>query len=616
MNSGFFYSINTPRRVAMSVGQSSVTSRSLVGSNAGSRCMSHMTASCSTRCDAHHAPQRGPISCSAAATEQSKVSEKPKDAVEVSTSGNDVFHPRSKSRTPWTDDLPLEDAAALDLDDVYSWEEREDDEDDVKDSKPAGKRLPAEMRCFDTAKIFVEGGDGGRGCVAFRREKFVPKGGPFGGNGGNGGNVWAIADDSLNSLSSFRRQVHFRAQPGMAGGGSLKSGRGGGDSFVRLPPGTLVRKAGAKDSDPPVAELVEVGSKALLAAGGRGGRGNASFKTHRNNAPALAERGEKGNGSWLELELQLVADVGIVGVPNAGKSTLLSVASAARPKIADYPFTTLVPNLGVVELDYRSAVWCDIPGLLEGAHAGTGLGHEFLRHCQRCRLLIHVIDGSSRDPCGDFLAIQQELALFSPKLADKRQLVVFNKIDLPDSADYEDIVREFLVSQHGLSDKDVFAVSAATGMGVKQLVRAVRAALDELPVELPISEGPSALNLQETLQTKSQQMVDDFVIEADLRGPRVFTIKGSALERFAQMTNWDYYEAARRFQKVLEAAGVVKALEARRVMDGDIVVIGDVEFEWSSDRSEGKLFEQWQADRKQQGKVAQGSARWPHPGGG
>ncbi|KAK9834951.1 hypothetical protein WJX84_007503 [Apatococcus fuscideae] len=295
-----------------------------------------------------------------------------------------------------------------------------EDEADFEEVDLPKKSLPAEVRCFDTARINVEAGCGGRGCTAFRREKFVPKGGPSGGNGGEGGSVWMEAHAGLNSLSSFRRQVHFKATPGAPGSGSNKHGASGKDTVITVPPGTVVRRNDDGDVEV-IAELLHAGQRALLATGGRGGRGNASFKTAADNAPTMSEHGEKGQEMWLDLELKLVADVGIIGVPNAGKSTLLSVVSAAKPKVAPYPFTTLTPNLGVCELDFRTTVFADIPGLLEGAHTGTGLGHEFLRHTQRCRLLIHVVDGSSPDPVGDWKAIQTELELFNPELLDKPQ---------------------------------------------------------------------------------------------------------------------------------------------------------------------------------------------------
>ncbi|KAK9824623.1 hypothetical protein WJX72_011807 [[Myrmecia] bisecta] len=470
------------------------------------------------------------------------------------------------------------------------------------------------MRCFDTSRIYIKAGDGGKGCVAFRREKFVPKGGPSGGNGGDGGNVWVVADPNLNSLSAFRRQVHYRAIPGQPGGGSNRTGAEGTDLFIAVPPGTIVRDRDAGPDEPPLAEVVKAGDKALLAVGGRGGRGNASFKSSRTKAPQLAENGGPGQERWVDLELRLVADVGIIGVPNAGKSTLLSVVSAAKPKVADYPFTTLVPNLGVCEMDFRTTVFADIPGLLEGAHAGVGLGHEFLRHCQRCRALVHVLDGTSPDPIGDYTAIQTELELFNPDLVNKPQVVAYNKVDVPDSSDYWEEVREYLLA-NGVPADCIYAVSAATGRNVIDLVRQVRKVLDAMP-EDEAAATSGALNITEPPRRRSDARMDQFAIEADLSGPRVWTVRGEAIERFAQMTNWDYYEAALRFQKVMDVAGINKALRAKGILEGDTVLVGeDIELEWADDQSEGALFEAWMTERKAKGRVAQGSARWPHIGG-
>ncbi|KAL4858432.1 putative GTP-binding protein [Chlorella vulgaris] len=491
------------------------------------------------------------------------------------------------------------------------------EEEEEAGSGRSGKRLPAEVRCFDTARIFVKGGDGGRGCVAFRREKFVPRGGPSGGNGGNGGSVYLEADPTLNSLMAFRRQVHFRADPGVPGQGSDMHGANAKDTIIPVPPGTMVRDRSAGDEAPPLFELLRPGDRVLVAAGGRGGRGNLSFKSARNTAPALAEFGEKGVEGWMDLELKLVADVGIIGIPNAGKSTLLSVVSAAKPKIANYPFTTLVPNLGVCNLDFRTTVFADVPGLLEGAHAGVGLGHQFLRHCQRCRVLVHVVDGTSPDPMGDYRAIRQELELFNPDLAAKPQVIAYNKVDVPDSSDYWEDVREALAAE-GVPPESCFAISAVSGRGVTELVRAVRTVLDALPAEPePEREQQTAAPPPVALPGRrdSHAKIGEFSVESDLSGPRVWYIKGAAIERFAQMTDWGYYEAARRFQRVLVAGGIDSALQAQGVMDGDTVVIGDLEFDYSSDKSEAGMYDRWFKERKAAGIVGRGQARWPHATG-
>jgi len=279
---------------------------------------------------------------------------------------------------------------------------------------------------YDQAKVLVSSGDGGDGMISFRREKHVPLGGPSGGDGGPGGDVILAVNPKVSSLLHFQRRVHLRAQSGRHGGSSNKTGSAGDPLVVEVPPGTVVRDAG---TDELLADLANEGQQVTAARGGRGGRGNARFASSTNQAPRIAERGEPGVERWLTLELKLIADVGIIGVPNAGKSTLLSVVSAARPKIADYPFTTLHPNLGVAALDdFSTLVLADIPGLIEGAHAGAGLGHDFLRHIERTRVLIHMLDGAAEDPLEDWAKINQELALYNPVLADRPQIVVLNKM--------------------------------------------------------------------------------------------------------------------------------------------------------------------------------------------
>ena len=485
------------------------------------------------------------------------------------------------------------------------------EESDKEKPRVAGKRLPADVRCFDTARILVKGGDGGRGCVAFRREKYVPKGGPSGGNGGNGGSVYVEADESMNSLSSFRRKVHFRASPGTPGMGSDCHGAAGKDLVIKVPRGTIIRRAKASKDEPPLAEILREGERALLAVGGRGGRGNLAFKSSQNNAPTLAEYGEVCSEVWLDVELRLVADVGIIGVPNAGKSTLLSVLSNAKPKVADYPFTTLVPNLGVNTLDFRETVFADVPGLLEGAHSGIGLGHQFLRHCQRCRVLVHVIDGTSPDPLGDYDAIQTELRLFSPALAGKPQVVAYNKMDVPDSSDYWDEIRAGL-RERGVMDEDILAMSAVAQVGVSEVVRRV---LDDLPVEDETAEAVvTSGEVERDALRRADARIGEFSIEEQPGfTPRVFVVKGEAIERFAQMTDWSYYEATRRFQGVLDAAGITKSLRAKGIQEGDTVIIGEMEFEHSDERSEGAMVEKFHRERRMAGIAAKGSARWPHP---
>ncbi|MCB0124512.1 MAG: GTPase ObgE [Caldilineaceae bacterium] len=425
---------------------------------------------------------------------------------------------------------------------------------------------------FDQARIYVKAGDGGDGVVAFRREKFVPRGGPAGGNGGRGGNVIFVVDPSLNTLHQFQRNIHHRAERGTHGGGANKTGANGTDLLIAVPPGTVIYDA---DNGEQLADLTRPGQQALIAEGGRGGRGNNAFKSARNKAPRLAEKGEVGQERWLELELKLVADVGIIGVPNAGKSTLLSVISAATPKIADYPFTTVTPNLGVAEVDHRQIVFVDIPGLMEGAHEGTGLGLDFLRHIERTRMLVHVVGGDSPDPLGDFMAIHQELELFNPALLEKPQLVVLNKMDLPDAQQQWSAFAD-AVSAKGYP---VMNISAVAHQNLQELLYQVQRMLDELPTE---EEAPEEL-LPEIVPGEDEKAYRVYQL-----GDEVWYVEGVAIERAAQMTNWDYYEAAMRFQRILDALGISETLRAAGVKDGDTVRIGDVELTWGYENAFGE----------------------------
>ena len=426
---------------------------------------------------------------------------------------------------------------------------------------------------FDRAKIFIKAGDGGNGAVAFRREKFVSRGGPSGGSGGKGGDVYLVVDPRLNTLSGFRYKVHHRAERGGHGGGSDKTGANGKDLRIGVPPGTIARH---DETDEILAELIQPGQEALIMRGGRGGRGNAAFKNTRNNAPQLAERGEPVQEIWIRLELKLVADVGIIGVPNAGKSTLLSVVSAAKPKIAAYPFTTVVPNLGVAELNHRQMVLVDIPGLMEGAHEGVGLGRDFLRHIERTRVLIHMINGDSPDPLGDFQAIQQELELFSPALLDKPQCVVFNKMDLPHAQELWPTV-ESAIEAYGLP---VLNISAVTGKNVQQLLYKTQEMLDALPA--PIFELEEEI-LPEITPAEDESNFRIFKVDDGL-----WRVEGVAIERTARMTNWDYYEAGTRFQRILQAMGVSNALRSAGIVDGDTVQIAETELVWGYENAFGE----------------------------
>jgi len=327
----------------------------------------------------------------------------------------------------------------------------------------------------DEIEIFVKGGDGGAGCVSFRREKYVPYGGPDGGDGGHGGSVWLEADPALTTLLDYHYNRHYQAERGQHGKGANRHGAGGDDLTLRVPVGTMVTDRATAET---LGDLAAPGQRILVQAGARGGRGNARFASATNRAPRKADLGRAGDGRWLRLELKLLADVGVIGFPNAGKSTLLSRVSAARPKIADYPFTTRTPQLGIVRVDVHSSfVIADLPGLIPGAAEGKGLGHQFLRHTERTRLLLHMLDldpQTGRDPLDDLRVIDEELARYSESLAARPQIIVPNKIDLPEAAPRRQAIERFCASR-GLP---VIPISAATGSGLTELMNAVAAALE------------------------------------------------------------------------------------------------------------------------------------------
>lgn len=419
---------------------------------------------------------------------------------------------------------------------------------------------------FDTAKIYVKSGTGGDGMISFRREKYVPMGGPDGGDGGYGGDVIFQVDPNISSLVKFHKQVHFSAEDGTHGLPKRQTGATGADLILPVPPGTVIRDA---DTGELLADMVQAGESVTLLKGGRGGRGNTRFTSSTNQAPRIAERGEPGEERALLLELKLIADVGIIGVPNAGKSTLLSVVSAARPKIAAYPFTTLQPNLGVVQFDdYETMVLADIPGLIEGAAAGAGLGHEFLRHIERTRLLIHLLDGAAQEPLTDWAMINQELALYDTHLEERPQIVVLNKMDLPDAVAWEPIIRE-RIEEEGFP---FHAISAATGEGVRELMNMVREMLariepsppkkmdDELPVIRP-EEDEEAFHI--------------FRVSDD-----TWRVRGKKIERIASMTYFEFDATALRFQKILDDMGISEALRNAGIQEGDTVIIGRELLEW------------------------------------
>jgi GTP-binding protein len=420
---------------------------------------------------------------------------------------------------------------------------------------------------FDEVVIEVVGGKGGDGVIHFRREKYVPRGGPDGGDGGRGGNVVLRVDPHQNTLSDFRHQRIFKAQNGSRGGGKNQTGASGEDLIIKVPPGTMVFE---DETDLMLGDLVDIGQELIVSKGGRGGRGNARFKSSTNKAPRIAEKGEPPEEKQLRLELKLIADIGIIGVPNAGKSTLLSVVSNAKPKIAPYPFTTLQPNLGVVDLDPdHQLVLADIPGLIEGAHRGEGLGHDFLKHIQRTRVLIHMLDGLSEDPILDLAQINSELALFDPALGDKPQVVVLNKMDLPDVSDkWEQL--QIQLKEKGY--QDIYAISAVANQGIKPVLFKA----SELLKDAPVFEYRMSENDQMPVYRYQDDPEEYLILKTD-QGWRV---SGKALERAAAMTYWEHFQSIRRFHKILEVMGVDQALREAGVKSGDTVLIGDHELEW------------------------------------
>lgn len=415
---------------------------------------------------------------------------------------------------------------------------------------------------IDEAKVYVRSGKGGDGMVHFHREKYVPRGGPDGGDGGRGGDVILEVVPTLNTLSPFHHQGKYIAPSGANGGPNNMSGRSAEDLIISVPPGTLVYDA---NSGALLGDLVEKGQRLVVAKGGRGGRGNQHYATASNQAPRMAEKGVPAEERDIRLELKLIADIGIVGVPNAGKSSLLASVTNAKPKIADYPFTTLEPNLGVVELDAdTSLVLADIPGLIEGAHKGVGLGYAFLRHIQRTRVLIHLLDGLSADPIADFSQINAELALFDPNLGKKPQVVALNKMDLPDvQARWPEIEKK--LKNKGYQP---MAISAATGENVQALLWKAAQLLAETPEpvveeQVPVyrpAENPNAFEIS--------------------REPDGWRVRGSSIERAAAMTFWEHEGSLRRFQKLLERIGVDKALREAGIENGETVHIADFELEW------------------------------------
>jgi len=416
---------------------------------------------------------------------------------------------------------------------------------------------------IDEATIYVKSGKGGDGAVHFRREKYIPRGGPDGGDGGRGGNIIVKVLSSLNTLYHFQHQHQYFAEDGKRGGRSNRTGHSAEDLIIHVPAGTIIYNA---DNNEVIADLVNDNQEIMICKGGRGGRGNARFANSRDQAPRVAEKGEPGQERNLRLELKLIADVGIIGVPNAGKSTLLAAVTNAKPKIADYPFTTIEPNLGVATLDDdQTVVLADIPGLIEGAHAGFGLGYDFLRHIQRTRVLIHLLDGLAENPILDFAQINSELSLFDPDLANKPQIVAVNKMDLPEVQIHWDDI------QHKLKKKgiSVIPISAVTGNNVRSLLYKAVELLRHIPIAPQVSVVPIY---------HPQSDPRKYEIQRAAKGWRIF---GASIERAAAMTYWDNDASIRRFQRILETLGIDEALRKAGVKEGDAVSIGEYELEWS-----------------------------------
>lgn len=427
---------------------------------------------------------------------------------------------------------------------------------------------------IDRARIFVKAGNGGNGSASFRREKYVPLGGPDGGDGGRGGTVYLRAKANLTSLLPFQFTSHFKAEHGGPGRSQQRHGKNGKDLYVDVPPGTVVWDDESGDI---LADLTDAGETTSVARGGQGGIGNVHFKTSTRQAPRIAELGEPGEERWLRFELRMIADVGLVGLPNAGKSTLLAASSAARPKIADYPFTTLEPMLGVVQVggyDGQVFVMADIPGLISGAAQGVGLGLEFLRHVRRTKVLVHVLDASGglegRDPLVDFETVNNELASYEEDLLAKPMLVALNKIDVSEAQDHVPALARDLEAR----GYRVYPISAVSGEGVPTLLQAVAGELREVESRHVESEKPQERRLY-TLAN-----VDERSWQAERQSHHHFRVSGIGVERFTKMTDFGQEEGVTRFQRFLESSGISRELDRLGIEDGDVVQIADFELIW------------------------------------
>jgi GTP-binding protein len=423
---------------------------------------------------------------------------------------------------------------------------------------------------LDQVRIWVHGGDGGDGAATFRREAHVPRGGPDGGDGGRGGSVYLTVDPGETSLRDFRHAHHFKAVSGGRGAGQRMHGKAGSDLTLKVPPGTGIFD---DESGELIGDLVGSEQTLLVGRGGRGGLGNVHFATSTHQTPHHAQKGEPGEERWIRLELRLIADVGLVGLPNAGKSTLLAAVTAATPKIADYPFTTLEPNLGVLDLgdeDPRRPTIADVPGLIEGASSGAGLGHAFLRHVERTRILVHVVDGSDRDPEWDYNVIRDELAAHDPALLEKPALVAFNKMDRPRAAEGWAAFQAARRAQ----GVEAVAISASEGNGLAGL-RARLAALLPDAAELAEPREPAGVVVH-----RIDSVGDAFRVD---REDGVLVVHGKKIERLAAQTNFEVEESAERFQRDLVRLGIDEELRRRGVAAGETVRIGGSELEWEPD---------------------------------
>ncbi|WP_138496227.1 GTPase ObgE [Paenibacillus pinistramenti] len=426
----------------------------------------------------------------------------------------------------------------------------------------------------DKAKIYVKGGDGGDGIVSFRREKYVPEGGPAGGDGGRGGSVIFRVDEGLRTLMDFRYQRHFKAQRGEKGRNKSQHGAGAEDMIVRIPPGTVIID---DESQEVLADMTRHGQQVVVARGGRGGRGNIRFATPSNPAPELAENGEEGEERWIILELKVMADVGLVGFPSVGKSTLLSVVSAAQPKIGAYHFTTITPNLGVVSVgEGRSFVMADLPGLIEGAHEGVGLGHEFLRHVERTRVIIHVVDmagSEGRDPFDDWVKINDELKQYNAELENRPQIVAANKMDMPEAEENLEVFRKKVAELR--PDLMIMPISSLTRQGVKELMYKTADLLDQIP-EAPAIEEVSALEERKIYKLDKEED-NSFTITRD---NEAYVVSCPRVERMMKRMQLNSHDAILKLARTMRHMGIDDELRKRGATDGTIVRIGDFEFEF------------------------------------